>query len=496
MTGEHTLPAGRRLRRAVAALGWLVVLASTARCGHGSGPGTAQAPPATLRIGFGNVSQQSGLREFTTVMSVEGLVNLAEDGQIHPWLADSWTMSPDRLTITLRLRSNAFFHDGSPVTASTVADSLQTALARTPGSVKEDVDTILAGQNEVSIRLKRPSPFVLESLETVIQRPGHAGIGTGSFALVPGIPSELKAFDRYYIKKPGIDRITATAYPSVRAAWADLLRGNVDMLWDVDTESLDSLRGSNDVAVFSYVRHYQYLITFAPHARSLESAEVRRELNAAVDRAALVRTALGGHGVPSTGPVPPRHWALEATAPRVRFDPAIAKALPPRHLTFTCLVPADATYERIALAVKQQLAAADVDMRVQEKAPQEILDLFQRGEFDAVLIDPVSGPSLFRAYRQFHSDAQFNPKPRTSPLIDAALDRVRYAASDDEYRAGVTAFQRAIVDDPPALFLAWGERARAISRRFDVPPPPAGFDVLSTIREWRPASGRELTSTN
>ena len=40
------------------------------------------------------------------------------------------------------------------------------------------------------------------------------------------------------------------------------------------------------------------------------------------------------------------------------------------------------------------------------------------------------------------------------------------------YKAGVAAFQRAILDDPPAIFLAWSERARAVSTRFDVPVEP------------------------
>jgi hypothetical protein len=42
-----------------------------------------------------------------------------------------------------------------------------------------------------------------------------------------------------------------------------------------------------------------------------------------------------------------------------------------------------------------------------------------------------------------------------------------------------------MVDDPPAIFLAWSERARAISTRFDVPVEP-GRDILSTLRLWRP----------
>ena len=61
------------------------------------------------------------------------------------------------------------------------------------------------------------------------------------------------------------------------------------------------------------------------------------------------------------------------------------------------------------------------------------------------------------------------------------------------YRAGVAAFQRAIVDDPPAIFLAWSERARAVSTRFDVPVEP-GRDILSTLRSGgrRRSPGRRL----
>ena len=494
MTGEHRLPASRRLLPAIAALGWLVVLASTARCGHGSGPGSTQSP-VTLRIGFGNVPQ-AGLRQVNTAMALEGLVRLHEDGRPSAWLADRWTVASDSLTLTIRVRPNAIFHDGSPVTPAVVTDNLRSTLPRTLGPVFDDVDTIASsGQAEVSIHLKQPSPFVLESLETGIHRPGQDGIGTGAFAVVPGNAAALRAFDGPDKVRPAIAQITETAYPSVRAAWADLLRGNIDMLWEVNTDALDSLQGSSDVALFSYVRHYQYAITFGPRARSLESADVRRELNAAIDRQALVQAALAGHGVPSTGPVPPRHWAFDASAPRLRFDATLAKKLAGRHLSFTCLVPADSDYEHVALAVKQQLAAAGVDMRVQEASQQEFAGLVQQGNFEAALVDPISGPSLFRAYRQFHSNVPFNPKPRTTPRVDAALDRIRHAAKDDEYRAGVTSFQQAIVDDPPALFLAWGERARAVSRRFEVPPQEKGIDVFSTIREWRPASAHQ-SSTN
>jgi hypothetical protein len=52
------------------------------------------------------------------------------------------------------------------------------------------------------------------------------------------------------------------------------------------------------------------------------------------------------------------------------------------------------------------------------------------------------------------------------------------------------------MDDPPAIFLAWSVRARAISNRFVVPPPEAGRDVIGTLRLWKPAAGVAQASQN
>ena len=165
-------------------------------------------------------------------------------------------------------------------------------------------------------------------------------------------------------------------------------------------------------------------------------------------------------------------------------------------MRFTCLVPADSVYERIALAVKRQLAAASVDMQVKEVTQDQLIQAMKRNDFEALLVDSVSGPSLFRSYQRWHSGSPFDLQAIDSTLIDSALDRIRHASSDDEYRSGVTAFQQAIVDYPPAIFLAWGERARAVSRRFDVPAAEDSRDVLATLRLWRPKTDQRAENRN
>ena len=119
------------------------------------------------------------------------------------------------------------------------------------------------------------------------------------------------------------------------------------------------------------------------------------------------------------------------------------------------------------------------------------------GNFDVALVDGISGPSMFRLYQRWHTGGPFFFKSvSNSRAIDAALDEIRHARNDNEYRAGVGRLQQTALDDPPGIFLTWAERARAVSRRFDVPAPENGRDVLATVRLWRPAAAQRLAGSN
>ena len=481
----------------IGVLGGLSVLAA-ARCTSKPAPSQSSAP-ATLRVGVGAFAQQasqSGLRQFVGGLSIESLATPDDDGRLRPSLAESWSTAPDGLSVTVHIHPHAKFHDGTAVTGPVVAEALKKSLPPLMGPAFEDVAQI-TGLDDSTVRfdLRRRSQFVVEALDTNIQKSG--GIGTGPYVSGPTTATSavLKANTDYYREQPAIDQITVTPYPTVRAAWADLLRGNLDMLSEVSIDALDSLQGSSNVALFSFVRHYQYTIFFGRHAPMLQSAEVRRELTAAIDRDEIVREALNGHGVASTGPVPPEHWAASKTS-RPAAQKQLAKLLASRHLKFTCLVPADSVYERVALAVRRQLAAVSVDMQVDEVSQDQVVQAAENGNYDAILVDAVSGPTLFRSFRFWYSRSLAKPRPLVSAAIDDALDQIRHAESEDGYRQGVSAFQQAIEIDPPALFLAWGERARAISRRFDVPAPEKGRDVLNSIRLWRPAATQQVVRTN
>jgi ABC-type transport system substrate-binding protein len=224
----------------------------------------------------------------------------------------------------------------------------------------------------------------------------------------------------------------------------------------------------------------------------------------AVNRDTLVERALNGHAIPSSGPVWPRYWALGTQPSLVQFDPAQAAQMitAGRHggaghmLRFTCLTLTDAPYERLALELKRQLQAVGVEMDVRAMAANELFEAERAKKFDAVLIDTISGPTVLRVYYAWHSRSEGNQGGFGNATVDSAFDRVLGAEDEAAYRQAVDGLEQAFRDDPPAMFLAWEQRARAISKRFAVPPPEAGRDVLLSMRLWTPRNDERIASRN
>jgi peptide/nickel transport system substrate-binding protein len=502
--------------RAAALVASIVVLIGTARCGSAAGPQAHPTNDTTFRVGVGGMPYQTperGVQQFASNISNEGLLRVDQEGRPEPWLAESWRMSPDGLLLTIHLRRNVTFQDGSPVEAQTVVDVLKANLPKALPSSSEDVDTITVDkENEISVRFRHPSSFVAEALSDVpIQKP-VSGIGTGPYTITTAYTAatnsaEMTANSRYYLGRPVIDTISIKTYPNVRAAWAEMLRDRLDMLYEVGVDAIDSMRGASSIALYTFDRPYQYMVLLNPRVPKLRSAEIRRALNQAIDRPALVRDGLAGHGTPSVGPVSAHHWAFQGAGPTFVYAPqssatTIAHLSKPtgqrsngERFTLKCLAPAGAPYEHLALIVKQQLAAVGVDLAVEEIPPDRWVPIVASHDFEAALVDAASGWSVFRPSRWAHSQGPGNLTGFSSPAVDRALDQVRHSANDESYRAGIAAFQRAISDDPPAIFLAWGDRSRAVLSRFDVQPQPSR-DVLSTLRLWRPSTDNRKAGPN
>jgi peptide/nickel transport system substrate-binding protein len=461
-----------------------------------------------------------GLPQLARILSYEGLTNKNPDGHAEPRLAHSWALSPDGLKWDFNLRDSVTFHDGTPLDAGHVVRSLNASFAR-PGAVALrpallDVKALTAsGPRTVSIELRRPSSFLVDDMDVQIGAkgpPGKDSPGTGAFRIVSESRDEvvLESNEQFVLGKPNIKKIVIRPYETLRTAWAALMRGEIDMVSEVAQDAIEFVSNEN-VATYSFLRNYVYLIAFNAQRPQFRSPTVRRALNSAIDRDQLIGAVLKGHGIPANGPLWPRHWAYDASVAGYAYDPSLALSAlrnagiagnsAPSHLSsglrFTCLIPDGfAIFERLALTVQKQLYDAGVDMQI-EAVPVDKYDVrIRNGEFDAVMIDMISGPTFARPYQFWRSPGELkglNVFGYRNAEADKWFDALRHAANDTMVRAAAGQLQRVLRDDPPALFIAWNERTRAISRRFRV-PSELGRDPLYTLRQWSLEPERQPTT--
>jgi ABC-type transport system substrate-binding protein len=64
----------------------------------------------------------------TNFVFTEPLVQLINDGSIRPFLATSWEIAPDKLSVTFHLRKGVRFHDGTDFNADAVKFTLDAAI--------------------------------------------------------------------------------------------------------------------------------------------------------------------------------------------------------------------------------------------------------------------------------------------------------------------------------------------------------------------------------
>jgi peptide/nickel transport system substrate-binding protein len=458
---------------------WIAV----AGCSRQGGPATANKSESTLKIGYG-LTAGARLELAAQLMTQEGLVNLNASGRPLPWLATSWSYSDDGLALRLNLQSGATFHDGTIATAAVLRDVLLEQLPGSLGPAYDDIADIKAvSQSELLFVLKRRSTLLLEGLTGLLHAPNSTA-GTGPFNVAGhrGNSIDLVAYEKYYGGRPAIDRIAIEPYTSVRSAWADMLRGQLDMVYELGLDAFDLTRTASGTRVFTFQRPYSYVVILNVKKPSLRDAAFRRALNESINRDELVSKILDGHGRAADGPTWPQHWVEPDSFSHFPYKPHGSST---QKITFTCLY-SDPSFERIALFIQQQLQAVGVDVRMQLTSYDEASKRVDAGDFDAWLADVGLGPSFFRQYSFWHSGSAYNWGHYSSAKVDAALDAIKAARNDDEYRAGAARFQESMIEDPPAIFLAWGERARAVSVRFDVHEEP-GRDILNTLKLWRPA---------
>ena len=504
---------------------WAVMVVATvvAGCG-GSGASQRSVEDATLVVAL--PSQPENLNPIASDNIYEGnqkvfngLLRYAKDLSPQPDLAAELpTRSRDGRRVTVKLRRDVRFHDGTPLTAKDVAFTYNAILdedsASPLASLLDSLEEARAIDDAtVEFALDRPDPAFYDKLQIGIV-PAHLlegrdiktaafnrrPVGTGPYVLEefqPGGRIVLEANRDYFRGAPEIKRIVLTAVPDENARVALLENGTIDAAGIVP-KLADRVRRNGDYDVLEIPTADARVLALPNRDPVLRDPAVRRALSFAVDREQLVEGALAGAGEPAYGPIMKGHPAYSPVA-ETRYDPAEAerrldaagwrrggdgpRAKNGRTLAFTVMYPADDSVRKdVALAFASDMAKIGVEVNL-EGLTFEVIEKRQDDGATEFGYGTPYDPDL-ELYSLLHSkfandDDAFTNYPRTSnPAIDA---RARHRPLDARRIRAQAGLRRA-----PG-------RARA-GRELAVARPAAPHRRRLQAREGHRSAGRAARS--
>ena len=463
----------------------LALLAILAGCApYAAQPRGIKGGDGTLRLSFigepQTLNPNIGPDEAALIISTNlfnRLISLASDGNVIPELAERWDESDDGLTYTFYLRSDVRWHDGRPLTAEDVRVTLRRVREE---SVNREVASRIAEvtvpqARVVVVRLDKPWAAFLPSFAwygTSIlpahiygqngwaNHPGNLKpVGTGPFKLKlwePGKRIVIERNDDYFGPGPYLDQVEYRFVPTAEESAEQLLRGEVDLLMGrPPAPLLEVLTKTPGLRVAIAPGDGRTYLTFNLRRRPLDDVRVRRAINMAIDRRAIVDEALGGLGAPATGFYTPAvAWAYNGNAKAPAYDPSgarrlIASSVPPGYVA-NLLYSTHGSGALLAEKIAGQLAAVGLRVRTRAAPPQEYFKLiFESHDFDFAVLAGSQGPDPDTLTTRFASNGGSQIMGYSNAELDAVLARGGTSSDVSVRSAAYFRAQEILAEDLP-----------------------------------------------
>jgi peptide/nickel transport system substrate-binding protein len=277
------------------------------------------------------------------------LVDVDENFEVVPELAESWSVSDDGRTWTFKLRDGVKFHSGKPFGAADVVHTFKRILDPATGSggsaplaFLKDASIEAKDRLTVAFSTKEPVaelPLLITNKFTGIAPEGSTGEalrlkgdGTGPFMQEEFTPNgpvrSFKANPNYWkAGKPAAPCLRVTVAQEAVAATSALMAGEVDLVLNVDPTAIAALKNNPSVKLLETGASNSMTVSMWTDTKPFDDNRVRQAMKLAVDRPALVESVLLGYGeVGNDNPVPLSSPSAFTTTPPAR-DVAKAKQL-------------------------------------------------------------------------------------------------------------------------------------------------------------------------
>lgn len=263
-----------------------------------------------------------------------GLMKKTPNGTIVNDLAESYTVSPDGLVYTFRIKPEAVFHDKFPVTAADIAFTIERAkdpLIKSPlAAVWEGVEVLRDDSDPriVTFRLSQSYAAFLDNA-TIGILPKHVwdnlaseefnlaeqnleAIGSGPYKIKNidqkrnGLIEkfELVSFNDYASAKPFINKINFKFFKNESDLVKQYRKGRVDQISSISPKAAKALEGEGFTPTTAVLSRIFGIFLNPNHNEILRDKEIVRAIDLGVDKVGLVNKVLYGFGIPLDGPIP------------------------------------------------------------------------------------------------------------------------------------------------------------------------------------------------
>ncbi len=423
--------------------------------------------------------------------------------EVVPELAEDFTVAGDQMSATFKLRKDATFHDGTPVTANDVKWSYDRAVSvggfptfqMKAGALEDPEQFVVVDDHTFRVDFLRPDKLTLSDMAVPIPKIIHSEMvkqhlteadpwgtewlnnnvaGSGAYQLEQFQPNERVVLRRFEDWKSGplpeIEEVLLLNVPEAGNRRALLERGDVDMNFTLTEKDAKELGEIGEYTVtstpienclFCIDLHAQPELNGEPNP--FADVRVRQAVAYAIPYDAILETALFGVGIPmyETGSFEvsdptwpqPHPYSLDLEKARALmaesdypdgFETSLAFNLGNKEWS-----------EPMVVLIQESLAQIGIQVTI-EKVPASNFRAVLVEKSRPMIVNDFGGwlnyPDYFFFYAYHGQNATFNgssyQNPEMDELIDAAL---RTGPGDPEYDQLVTDFIAMAFEEMPRV---------------------------------------------
>lgn len=439
---------------------------------------------------------------YIAMLTHSRLIDLDHLNEPHGDLATEWTVSDDAATYTFKLRQDAKWHDGQPVTAKDVEATVKFILNKAtninpsrwisaiqggqafydgtstelPGVQVPDDTTIIFTLEQPVVGWHKSATTDLQILpahifkdvkpEDIVEHHAPAwytpelNIGSGPFKFVKAERDqfvELVRNDEYYGGAPKVSRILFKNFGAADTQFIALQKGELDV-WNVPQDFYEQVQELANVNIHLVDRNYIRVFLLNYESPKLADKRVRQALAYAIDRPAICESLYSGLCKPYNSYMETGTW-LAPDLNQYEYSPDKAKELlaaaeadgawDPNNELKVIWYYADALHQDIMAAIQQNLA--DVGIKTQLQFMEGTTATAAQSACDFDMYYQGWGFAFPEDYDSFFTDAERCTTPWDDPDAKALFDKTTTTPDETERRAIHNELQTRLNDELPMM---------------------------------------------